>query len=62
VLATAARYGLDEVRAVFLLLKARAEGWTLGADGAPTSVPGDDPDDAFWRWFHAPADRSAFAG
>jgi acyl transferase domain-containing protein/3-hydroxymyristoyl/3-hydroxydecanoyl-(acyl carrier protein) dehydratase/1-acyl-sn-glycerol-3-phosphate acyltransferase len=54
VMAAQSRYGLDEVRAAFLLLKARAEGWALGTDGLPVALPEADASDAFWRWFGEP--------
>jgi hypothetical protein len=46
------RWQLDEVRAVFLLVKARADGWALDEAGLPVVIPEADPTDAFWGWFH----------
>jgi acyl transferase domain-containing protein/3-hydroxymyristoyl/3-hydroxydecanoyl-(acyl carrier protein) dehydratase/1-acyl-sn-glycerol-3-phosphate acyltransferase len=49
-----ARWGLDEVRAVFLLLQAAAQGWTLDADGLPgDAVSRRAGGGAFWEWFSA---------
>ena len=60
--ATMERYSVDEVRAAFLLLKARAEGWPSDGDGVPTALRVDRDADVFWRWFHAPSDDAAIAG
>ena len=46
------RWQLDELRAVFLLLKARADGWALDEAGLPVVIPEADSADAFWGWFH----------
>jgi len=46
------RWQLDELRAAFLLLKARAHGWALDDAGLPVVIPEADPADAFWSWFH----------
>ncbi len=62
VAATAARFTVDEVRAAFLLLKARAERWPCDPDGVPTALRVDDDADVFWRWFHASSDDAAIAG
>ena len=45
------RWELDELRAVFLLLKARTEAWPLDDDGLPVALPVADVTDAFWGWF-----------
>jgi hypothetical protein len=52
---TQARWQLDEVRAAFLLLKARADGWPLDATGLPVRLPPSNDQDAFWQWFAARA-------
>jgi 1-acyl-sn-glycerol-3-phosphate acyltransferase len=56
------RWGLDEVRAVFLLLQADASGWALDDEGLPAdAVARHAADDPFWAWFEqhgrAPAGR-----
>ena len=56
------RWGLDEVRAVFLLLQADASGWALDDEGLPAdAVAHHADDDPFWAWFEqhgrAPAGR-----
>ena len=46
------RWSLDEVRAVFLLLQAEAQAWTLDAQGLPTeAMTARDGSDPFWEWF-----------
>jgi 1-acyl-sn-glycerol-3-phosphate acyltransferase len=49
-----ARWGLDEVRAVFLLLQAAAQGWALDTEGLPgDAVSHRAGGGAFWEWFGA---------
>ena len=48
------RWGLDEVRAVFLLLQAAAQGWALDAEGLPAeAVARRMGGTTFWEWFGA---------
>jgi hypothetical protein len=59
VVAARARWGLDEVRAVFLLLQADAAGWALDAEGLPAeAVARRDGAAAFWAWFAAGAENT----
>ena len=52
VAAAQARWGLDEVRAVFLLLQAAAQGWPADAEGLPAdAVAQRAGSSAFWEWF-----------
>ena len=45
-------WSLDEVRAVFLLLQAEAQGWTLDTQGLPSDAfAARDGNDPFWEWF-----------
>lgn len=47
-----ARWQLDELRAVFLLIQAAARGWTLDAQDLPAAdMARRDPHDPFWNWF-----------
>ena len=40
------------MRAVFLLLQAEAQAWTLDAQGLPTeAMTARDGSDPFWEWF-----------
>jgi hypothetical protein len=55
---TRQRWSLDEVRAVFLLLQAEAQGWALDDHGLPAeAMSSRDASDPFWEWFeqHAAA-------
>ena len=55
-----ARWSLDELRAVFLLLQADAHGWPLDESGVPAGLDAArDRDDPFWAWFggHATSPR-----
>jgi 3-hydroxymyristoyl/3-hydroxydecanoyl-(acyl carrier protein) dehydratase/1-acyl-sn-glycerol-3-phosphate acyltransferase len=56
VAAARARWSLDEVRAVFLLLQAEARNWPLDAHSLPSSaMTHRDKGDPFWAWFDGPA-------
>jgi 1-acyl-sn-glycerol-3-phosphate acyltransferase len=53
------RWGLDETRAVFLLLQADAQGWPLDPHGLPDeAMAGRDAGDPFWAWFDSHAART----
>ena len=52
--AARARWNLDEVHAVFLLLQAEAQGWVLDTEGLPAeAVAHRAGHTAFWAWFGA---------
>jgi len=54
--AACAKWSLDEMRAVFLVMQARAAGWALDANGLPTDAyAAADERHPFWAWFHGPA-------
>ena len=56
VAAARARWVLDEMRAVFLIMQARAAGWALDVDGLPSEAfAAADEQHPFWAWFHGPA-------
>ena len=60
VAAARARWTLDEMRAVFLILQARAAAWALDADGLPVDAfAAADERHPFWVWFHGPALHAA---
>lgn len=56
VAAARARWSIDEVRAVFVILQARARGWALDDEGLPSAAMARrDAGDPFWAWFDRPA-------
>ncbi|MFI5311012.1 MAG: lysophospholipid acyltransferase family protein, partial [Gemmatimonadales bacterium] len=60
VAAARARWALDELRAVFLVLQARAAAWPLDAEGLPAdAVAAGDDGHPFWAWFHGATSGSA---